>query len=199
LGKTPRKALRPRRPPASIPPDSIPAPACLNPGRADILQLYQQAALGGLFAPDMAATNPRTKELIAALPETLKEMACVVTLPAALKIAERFGGTRIYLRRHPGEQCGLARLIGLRAARALGHHYAGEQVEVPRAAAVRRMFRDREIHAVRARGWAARRIAREYRLTPRQVRRILSVAREGHAQDRRKVSRAAAGSRGQAR
>jgi Mor family transcriptional regulator len=145
----------------------------------------------------MAAAALQTRDLIAALPETLREMAIIAGLSSALKIAHRFGGRRLYFTREPSERCELARAVGLQPARALGRHYAGEQIEVPLAGAVRRMVRDREIRAARSRGWSLSRIGEEFRLTPRQVRRILKA--HSRAEDRRQVSRAAAGHRGQDR
>lgn len=105
----------------------------------------------------MAAPNPHKKKLLDALPETLAEMARVIPPAAVLDIAERFGGTRLYFAREPNEQCELAQLVGLAAARTLGKHYGGELFEVPRASAARRALRNGEICDMAARGCTRKR------------------------------------------
>ena len=198
MPKDPPKPAPTPAPPASIAPDSTPAPAGFGTAKGDIFPL-QQLRLGGESCDlDMAAPNQHQK-LLSALPGTLAEMARVTTLTAALAIAERFGGTRLYLPRQPDESSELVQLIGIRHARALCSHYSGEFIEVPRAAAVRRLLRDSKMCRARERGATVRKIAREYQLTQRQARRILTAGLGGHARSKRKLSRDPAGPRGHTR
>jgi len=146
----------------------------------------------------MAAPNQHQK-LLSALPATLAEMARVTSLTAALAVAARFGGTRLYLPRQPDERSDLVQLIGIRHARALCSNYSGEFIEVPRAAAVLRLVRNSKMCRAREHGTTVRKLARDFQLTQRQARRILNVERSGHARSKRKVSRDPAGPRGQAR
>jgi Mor family transcriptional regulator len=142
---------------------------------ADIIPLYANVDWAEICPPDMTSSSPRHQELLAALPETLAEMARVTTPAAALKIAERFGGTRIYLSRQPATDSELAKLVGLPAARALGRHFGGELVEVPRASAVCRELRNNKIRQRRRSGASMKELARDSSMTERQLRRICNA------------------------
>lgn len=106
------------------------------------------------------------------LPESLQAIADLIGTPAALKIAERWGGTRLYIPEDPGEDHELAKLIGIEAARALGDEYAGERIEIPKADCWGRAVRDSLIREARTNGQSQASLALEYRLTERQVRNI---------------------------
>lgn len=105
----------------------------------------------------------------------LEDLVIKLGLPAALRLVERFGGTRIYLPRaefmnadHP-----IAQAVGLEAALELCQAWAQERPAIPRAAAFLRNERDRALlkdandHTVPA-------LARKYELTERQVYYILA-------------------------
>lgn len=106
------------------------------------------------------------------LPASLQAIADIVGAPAALKIAERWGGTRLYIPEQPGEDHDLSILIGIKAARALGEAYAGERIEIPKADSWGRAMRDRIILESRANGQSQASVARAHRLTERHVRNI---------------------------
>lgn len=152
---------------------------------ADIVPLHADMDWAELCPPDMTAQNAQHQELISALPETLAEMARVTTPAVAMKIAERFGGTRIYLPRQPEAESDLARLIGLPAARALGKHYGGELVEVPRASAVCRALRNNKIRQRRRSGTSVKELARDGAMTERQVRRICNAGSQHTGQNKK--------------
>jgi len=67
------------------------------------------------------------------LPDSLQAIADIIGAPAALKVAERWGGTRLYIPDEPGEDHDLSQLIGFEAARAMGAVYGGERIEIPKA------------------------------------------------------------------
>lgn len=105
----------------------------------------------------------------------LDELVTRLGLPAALRLVEHFGGTRIYLPRaeamnadHP-----IALVVGLEAAIDLCKTWPQERPAIPRAAAFLRNERDRALlkdandHTVPA-------LARKYELTERQVYYILA-------------------------
>lgn len=108
----------------------------------------------------------------AILPESLQLIADIVGAPAALKIAARWGGTRLYITEAPGEDHPLAQLIGLDAARALGEAYAGERIEIAKADCWKKAMRNRLILDARKSGVSQARLAREHDITERHVRNI---------------------------
>lgn len=143
----------------------------------DIVPHDFEQSLGELCPPDMGSPHSKNQALIAALPGTLEAMTHIIPQAAVLKIAERFGGTRVYVARQPEANHELAQLIGLSAALLLGRHYGGELVEVPRASALRRALRNREMQRLRESGYSLAKLARKYCMTQRQVGRILGLAR----------------------
>lgn len=106
------------------------------------------------------------------LPDSLQAIADIIGAPAALKLAERWGGIRLYIPPEPGEDHELSRLIGLDAARALGQAYGGERIEIVKADCWHRAMRNRLIQDARASGQSQSSIARTHRLTERHVRNI---------------------------
>lgn len=105
----------------------------------------------------------------------LEELVRALGLPAALRLAERFGGTRVYLPRpeamhveHP-----VAAAVGLEAARALCRLWRQEQPYIPRALLILRHERDRAL-LEDAGELSVARLARKYGLAERQVYYILA-------------------------
>lgn len=106
------------------------------------------------------------------LPESLQAIADIIGAPAALKVAGKWGGTRLYIPPLPGPEHELSQLIGVDAARALGEAYAGERIEVPKADCWGRAMRNALVIGARASGKSQARVAREHGLTERHVRNI---------------------------
>lgn len=106
------------------------------------------------------------------LPESLQAIADLIGAPAALQIAERWGGIRLYIPPEPDEEHELSRLIGLESARILGKAYGGERIEIPKADCWGRALRNRLIQDARASGQSQASIARLHGLTERHVRTI---------------------------
>lgn len=110
------------------------------------------------------------------LPASMQDVAETpgVGYDAALVIIQRWGGTRLYVHAKMTADKPLARAIGLAKARALAARYGNEEICVPRAArrliairnaAIRAAFGERSAPA----------LARQYGLTERQIRNIVTV------------------------
>lgn len=110
------------------------------------------------------------------LPGVLREMTDMIGLPATMQIVQRHGGTRLWvpaLIETLAPDHKLVKLVGMAAARTLSEQYGGETLEIPKAERALRAIRDKAIREQ----WPAKsqsQLAREYNLTERQVRKILS-------------------------
>jgi Mor family transcriptional regulator len=112
----------------------------------------------------------------ATLPSLLQDIANTIGFDAAMKLVERFGGTRIYVPRpqsmawnHP-----LSEALGSPDAVRLAHAFQGEAVEIPLATDAQRFRRDVEIVSAYSQGATQRELAQKYRTSERNVRKILS-------------------------
>ncbi len=72
----------------------------------------------------------------------------------------------------------LVALLGEEKAGILMYHYGGERVSMPRCEAALRGARNREIIAKYDSGISAPRLAREYKMTERNIRTILKTVPE---------------------
>jgi Mor family transcriptional regulator len=108
------------------------------------------------------------------LPETLREIAEVVGLPAAVRLVEWRGGVRVYVPARVTERHPLARVLGVRAAAALCARYPGAELCIPRAEAALRAVRDADIRRRYSGGEGAPALALEYGLSLRQIRSIVA-------------------------
>jgi len=108
----------------------------------------------------------------------------VVGLPAALKFAESFGGMSVYFPHpenlRPGNA--IVAAIGIDAARKCAVEWKQLDVMMPRCCDQLRRRRDRALR-VDGQRMSARRLARKYMLTERQVYRILALADEAEETD----------------
>jgi hypothetical protein len=128
--------------------------------------------------------------MTAKLPGVLGEIASVVGVPAALAIAERVGGTRVYIPSHVGDDHWLVEAVGREAAVKICELFAvdgsrGQRVDMPVAAIGGRAYRAfrqqlaRRVHKLDKEGKSARQIALEVGLTERGVRRHRAAHRGG--------------------
>lgn len=108
------------------------------------------------------------------LPATLRALADVAGLDAALAIAERYGGRRVKLpsRYRPGSW--LDEVVGEKAARAIVEHFGTQPLDIPLGsngtyAQMRRQMNAR-FEELEAEGASAARIASELGITDRAVR-----------------------------
>lgn len=100
----------------------------------------------------------------------------MIALPKVLRLAERFGGCKLYVPKEVSGQQMLSRCIGAEAAQALAKAYGGDYIFIPRAAALQRLCRNLQIQQKRREGKTVRSLARVFDLTPRQVTRLSAGA-----------------------
>lgn len=112
------------------------------------------------------------------LPGILQEMADLIGLPATLKLAQHYGGVRLYVPKTLPEDHVLIDIVGEAAARKLVEQYGGlVHFDIPKAQAVSVALRNSKIRAE----WPAlsqRQLALKYHLTERQVRKILAMEQQ---------------------
>lgn len=65
------------------------------------------------------------------LPALLREVAEIAGIPAALRLAQAKGGTRVYVPRRLPADHWLVEIIGMEAASALQRRYSGEKIDIP--------------------------------------------------------------------
>ena len=120
----------------------------------------------------------------ALLPGVLREIEALIGLAGTLRLAETYGGVRLYVPMQMHDGHALAQLLGLDAAQRLAEVFGGiEHFDIPKAAAVTRAVRNRQMAAERAQaGLSIRQLALKYQLTERQVRNILGEAEEDDGQ-----------------
>lgn len=112
------------------------------------------------------------------LPGVLGEIATVAGEAAALAIAARAGGTRVYIPAQVADDHWLVECVGRRAADLICRHFAfeqhGQRVDIPLCAGtytqVKRMIA-RRVHELDREGKSAREIARRIGVTQRSVHR----------------------------
>ena len=108
------------------------------------------------------------------LPALLIEIAEVAGLEAALTLADRYGGNRVYIPRHADEHHWLTLCVGRPAARAICGHFAvpsGIELELPRGPALNRGQRQARLRQLIAQGLTSSEITRRLGTTRRTVTR----------------------------
>ena len=110
------------------------------------------------------------------LPPKLREIAEVVGLEAAIRLAEHWPGIRLFVPQRVHLQHPVALAIGMRAAEQLAARYGGETVCVPKAERYLRAIRNAEIVQRYQAGESAATLAREYGIHENHVYAL--VARE---------------------
>lgn len=125
--------------------------------------------------------EPRPEAAPDALPALPAEVAEIAGMEAALRLTDRYGGTRVYVPgaarlddRHP-----LVVLLGRKAAVAISERWQGLFIEVPRAESLRKSIRNAEIRRRYAAGESSARLARSFEMTQRGIWMVLKG--EGNA------------------
>ncbi len=114
------------------------------------------------------------QELLSLMPEGLREIASVVSLEAAIKLVDAFGGTTLQPPTTEKFRRELYRAIGRENADKLCERYGGGQLYVAGAGAMERSLRNRNIVALYGQGTSRKELARGYGLTERAITKILN-------------------------
>lgn len=108
------------------------------------------------------------------LPGILRDLVDLIGLTVTLRLVEHYGGVRLYVPVKYDPEHMLVKLLGAPAAQKLIEHYGGEEhFDVPKAERAIRAVRDRKIRADYTHK-SRRQLAREHRLTERQIGNIVS-------------------------
>ena len=107
------------------------------------------------------------------LPQSVRELARVCGLDAALAIVERRGGIRLCVPVAASQEHWLARLIGYDALERLVRHYGGEEIDIPRCHRAARYIREQQILRD-AETLSQAELARKYGYTERGIGKLLA-------------------------
>lgn len=119
------------------------------------------------------------------LPDSLRELAELLGLGAAMTLVERWGGVRLHIPTCPRDDHPLVLHLGETAAEKLAHYYGGDRITVPRGRGLMRAVRDSAIRRLHDKGASASELALEFGLTERQVWNVL---RKTAPTDKRQIS-----------
>lgn len=120
---------------------------------------------------------PCDSKLLELMPKLFRDLARAVPIPGLLELAEKCGGTRIYVPAEPDDRSRLGRTLGRGASfDALCREYRGQALEIPLAERLRKSLRNGEIVALCVHGASVRALAIKFRLTERSIFRILAKA-----------------------
>lgn len=112
------------------------------------------------------------------LPQTAQDIVDVIGMDAAMALVRRYPGIPLKVpkgRRLDGAMVQrLSSDIGQDAALKFIRHYRGEVVVIPRCADALRAMRNRQIIERYSNGISVADLAREYKLTVRQIRSVLN-------------------------
>ena len=109
----------------------------------------------------------------------LSQIADAIGVDGAETIANKYGGTRLYVPVRMHVDHPLAELLGMDRAQKLSSAFGGqEHFDIPQAVALKRAKRDAQIHADRANGDSVMALALKNGMSERNVRVILSSVRK---------------------
>lgn len=119
--------------------------------------------------PDMTADD---EQLLALLPRKLAEVAELIGVQGAVKLANAYGGTELYIPANMSAEHPIAQAIGHGQALLLSETYGNDYIDVPLGHAWRRAVRNLAMVSARKRGESQSDVARQYGMTTRGVRMI---------------------------
>lgn len=114
------------------------------------------------------------------LPQSVREIARLIGLPATLKLVEHYQGVPMWVPVNYDPDHILVRLVGHEAAMKLIEEYGGEKPEIARCAAAIRAIRN---HRICTSNKSQRELAIEHGLTVRQIRYIQTGMADDDVQD----------------
>lgn len=116
-------------------------------------------------------------DLRAHMPPLFRELAGRIPIRLLFKLADTFGGTRVYVPSHPNPSSLLAGVLSPEEFTTLCANLRGVEITVPRAYALRRVLRNREIVARVAACQKVRDVARHFKLDERTIWKVLATHR----------------------
>lgn len=111
-------------------------------------------------------------ELINLLPKRTAELVELIGFDAAMILVKEFGGTHLNIPKNPKPTHRLVDVIGFIAFEKLCRYYGGGQLEIDLCANLLNKQKQRLILNGVAQGKTNAQLAREFRTTERQIRRI---------------------------
>lgn len=94
---------------------------------------------------------------------------------AMAKLVAKYGGVRLYIPSNlNAEHHPICRLLGVKTAQYLADEFGGLSVDIPRAMERQQALRNSQIVADKESGMSQRELALKYRMTTRNIRRIIS-------------------------
>lgn len=111
-------------------------------------------------------------QLLASMPMLFKELANSIPVRTLLAFAEKFGGCEMYVPAKPNDASPFSAVLDPVSFKALTAARGRENIAIPRACAMRRLIRDRQIVEYRAAGHSSMEAAREFRLAQRTIHKI---------------------------
>jgi len=111
------------------------------------------------------------------LPGVLQEIASLIGPENAVKLAQTYGGVRLYVPKRMKPDHPLAELVGFENACALSTAFGGlANLSIPRFEELIREARNRAILKDRSQGMSIRELALKYRLTEKHIHNIQKAA-----------------------
>lgn len=107
-------------------------------------------------------------------PETIRNLAEIIGLPATLAIVAVRGGTRIYIPIKSTPDHWLISIVGKDAFAELTKNYQGELIEIPRCAHSRKLAIEQEIAEAARAGAGTRELALRFGYTECGIRLLLT-------------------------
>lgn len=112
-----------------------------------------------------------SEEALDMLPGVLRDVAEATDLTTALTLADKLGGSRVFVPREPRPGSKLVEAVGMEAARSIAELYPTENVDIPLGPLASHGRRHREIMRLVEQGISNQEIARRLHCHNRTVRR----------------------------
>jgi|GEM_PF-1853085 len=116
-----------------------------------------------------AAEPMSDRQIIAALPESMRDLVAVIGLPAVAVLVRLRGGIRLCVPVAASDDHWLAQEIGVDAMTALCQHYGGEEIQVARCRDLVNLMTRQAMREDARGGLSNARLARKYGYTERWI------------------------------
>lgn len=119
---------------------------------------------------------------ISDLPESMRSLSELIGLEAVLKLMHLYGGQPVYIPSRYKESHKLAQYLGCDAFKKLWREFGGLSVQIPMGTRAISKARNRMIKAKRQHNSTGAQLARDYKLSQRQVWYILAAIKASDSQ-----------------